>query len=61
VPSGTEHSFTDLLGFGSLPKVATEHAKVPFSVLCTNSPAAPNATSVEAGTEQVSPILQIVT
>src|SRR5262245_43501927 len=53
-PLGTEHSFTALLGAGSDPKVATVQVKVPFSVLKTNIPEAPNATLVGAGTEQVS-------
>ena len=59
-PLGTEHSFTALLGAGSDPKVATVQVKLPFKVLNTNWPAAPNATLVDCDTEQVSGILQIV-
>jgi hypothetical protein len=59
-PLGTEHSFTALSGAGSDPKVATVHVKLPFKVLKTNLPSAPNATLVDWGTEQDSGILQIV-
>src|SRR5262245_41420742 len=50
-PLGTEHSLTALFGAGSDPKVATVQVKLPFRVLKTNMPAAPNATLVGAGTE----------
>ena len=59
--AGIEHSFTDLDGMGSEPKVATEHEKLPLRILYTNFPDAPNATLVEPLTEQVCPILQMVT
>jgi len=61
LPSGIEHSFTDLLGIGSEPKVATAQLKLPVNTLNTNCPDAPKATFVEVLTEQDSPILQIVT
>ena len=32
-PEGIEHSFTDLAGFGSDPKVATEQEKLPLNTL----------------------------
>src|SRR5215510_2552791 len=60
-PLGTEHSFTAFSGAGSDPKVATLHEKLPFKTLNTNLSAAPNATLVDWDTEQLSPILQIVT
>jgi hypothetical protein len=61
LPSGTEHSLTDLDGIGSEPKVATVHENVPLRTLNTNVSAAPKATFVAEATEQDSPILQIVT
>lgn len=58
---GMEHSLTDFDGIGSEPNVATEQEKLPLRILYTNFPDAPNATLVEPLTEQVCPILQMVT
>lgn len=33
LPEGIEHSFTDLAGFGSEPKVDTEQEKLPLNTL----------------------------
>ena len=33
LPEGIEHSFTDLAGLGSEPKVATEQEKLPLNTL----------------------------
>lgn len=33
LPDGIEHSFTDLAGLGSEPKVATEQEKLPLNTL----------------------------
>lgn len=53
LPDGIEHSFTDLEGLGSEPKVATEQEKLPLNTLYTNLSAAPKATLVDELTEQV--------
>jgi len=57
---GIEHSFFDLAGLGSLPKVATLQVKEPLKVLNTNLSAAPKATLVDPLTVQVSSDLHIV-
>src|SRR5690606_36356460 len=61
LPDGIEHSFTDLERFGSEPHVATEQQKLPLNTLYPSLSAAPKATLVDELTEQVCPVLQIVT
>ncbi len=60
VPDGTEHSFTPPDTLVPAPKVASEHTKLPLSVLKVNRSARPKATLVDAATEQVLYSLQMV-
>ena len=61
VPEGTEHSLTPPGTLDPAPNVASEHTKLPLSVLYVNRSARPNATLVDADTLQVLFSLQIVT
>lgn len=60
VVPGAEHSLTPPDTLLPAPKVASEHTKLPESVLNVNLSARPKATLVVTGTEQVLFSVQIV-